>query len=284
MVDTGAGCPLRGLVWSSCELRELAGLASSAGSPGECLGDTHPFFGRCSGDTQRSVGHMAALGNGQTEVEGGAGHHVGVTGLVVPRPTISRWASEFHSDGGVGGSAVVGGIGERSGSHPDVGYMLEAIRRCTYDCECVGHVLTVSPGLHEPSGGEREGSHRWAIPRESSLGVKLAERIGHGGPCGSKPVEQLGWGHGSTLGDAQTVDALGEHGARAFLEPVFVCGRQQPGPIEECEVAHLVSHRPSLGRGGLVPVGRREGLEDGEQISRLRLQVIANRIHARSHR
>ena len=50
-------------------VRLVARRTPRAGGTGECLGDGHPLMGPVTGDRQAGIGHVAALGDHEAEVE-----------------------------------------------------------------------------------------------------------------------------------------------------------------------------------------------------------------------
>src|SRR4029079_2446190 len=55
-----------------------------------------------------------------------------------------------------------------------------------------GDVVAVSPGLHEPSGLHRGGTHRWTEPRQLLAGRNFTEGRGQRGAAALPPGQLLG--------------------------------------------------------------------------------------------
>ena len=201
-----------------------------------------------------------------------------------PGPTLHEspdGATSSTRTGVSSGVSSVGDVAEPPGADADVGHVAQAIGRSPLDPECVGDVLTVGPRLHQPSGDERAGAHRRAVPRHPALGVDRPglRRRAAGDRSATRRAarHQRGCGRPATDGSGPSTTAREQElGVRG--EAVGVGQRQQRPLVEEPEVAQSGRRRSSRRRRRHRQVGT--GDERVEVIV-FGGQVVAQRVHRR---
>ena len=265
------------------------GGAAGARWTGECLGDVQPPAGLDAVGVQVEVGRVTALGDQQAEVEGVSGDALrGVLGSVDPRRAVGRGQFDAERLGGRGDP--VQRVGEVAGADAEADDVPQPGGRLPRGAECVGDVLAVCPGLHDPGRGHAGDADRRPVPGEPAAWRLCGQRQEQFGAAGAPVGEQFtGLLRGARLGARVDEAVRVGRGRRLCLavEGVLVAGREQGAPVGPGQVGDLVGDGPAGGGRGACPqaggdVGARCD-EQGVQVVAFGPKVLQDAVHDVGH-
>ena len=214
-----------------------------------------------------------------------AGDQVGGIGRT-PGPCFAGWPGQLHPNWSGRWREAVRGEAVRASPDADVGDMAEPGSRLADYAHCIGNVLAVCPGLHQPRGERGRDTHGRPVPGHPLSRVQAGKHRQEPGARPGEPVSQRGRAEVAVLRcdrvrlEAACCQPPGEVGRESFR----VSRRGDSGLVEMCEMRDLVADSPAGSWRVLLPGRSWQRIDNRAERSGLGGQVIDQRGYVNGHR